>query len=133
MHSKVLRIQFKTMFYCVHRRHELGVRNRTGYFTRLENEQLYSQSHCGFAYWLCSFVGLLYLRFDPLFILLVQFFYIWHDDTMTFRYFPLVYTSDIMAVPPSYSDLGKAAKDIFSKGYGKKTHSALLKTICIVQ
>jgi len=52
---------------------------------------------------------------------------------MTFRYFPLVYTSDIMAVPPSYSDLGKAAKDIFSKGYGKKTHSALLKTICIVQ
>ena len=24
-----------------------------------------------------------------------------------------------MAVPPSYSDLGKAAKDIFSKGYGK--------------
>ncbi|KAF6715707.1 Voltage-dependent anion-selective channel protein 2 [Oryzias melastigma] len=24
----------------------------------------------------------------------------------------------IMAVPPSYSDLGKAAKDIFSKGYG---------------
>merc|ERR1712235_109944 len=24
----------------------------------------------------------------------------------------------VMAVPPSYSDLGKAAKDIFSKGYG---------------
>lgn len=24
-----------------------------------------------------------------------------------------------MAVPPSYSDLGKAAKDIFSKGYGE--------------
>uniref|UniRef100_A0A8C2JJG8 Voltage-dependent anion-selective channel protein 3 n=1 Tax=Cyprinus carpio TaxID=7962 RepID=A0A8C2JJG8_CYPCA len=23
-----------------------------------------------------------------------------------------------MAVPPAYSDLGKAAKDIFSKGYG---------------
>lgn len=27
--------------------------------------------------------------------------------------------SSAMAVPPSYSDLGKAAKDIFSKGYGK--------------
>uniref|UniRef100_A0A6Q2XBW8 Non-selective voltage-gated ion channel VDAC3 n=1 Tax=Esox lucius TaxID=8010 RepID=A0A6Q2XBW8_ESOLU len=25
----------------------------------------------------------------------------------------------VMSVPPSYSDLGKAAKDIFSKGYGK--------------
>lgn len=24
-----------------------------------------------------------------------------------------------MAVPPSYSDLGKTAKDIFSKGYGE--------------
>lgn len=24
-----------------------------------------------------------------------------------------------MAVPPSYSDFGKAAKDIFSKGYGE--------------
>lgn len=26
-----------------------------------------------------------------------------------------------MAVPPSYSDLGKAAKDIFSKGYGESS------------
>lgn len=26
-----------------------------------------------------------------------------------------------MAVPPTYSDLGKAAKDIFSKGYGEYT------------
>lgn len=24
-----------------------------------------------------------------------------------------------MSVPPNYSDLGKAAKDIFSKGYGE--------------
>lgn len=30
-----------------------------------------------------------------------------------------MYVSDTMAVPPAYSDLGKAAKDIFSKGYGK--------------
>lgn len=28
-----------------------------------------------------------------------------------------------MAVPPAYSDLGKSAKDIFSKGYGNFTHS----------
>lgn len=28
-----------------------------------------------------------------------------------------------MAVPPSYSDLGKAAKDIFSKGYGEYSSS----------
>lgn len=28
-----------------------------------------------------------------------------------------------MAVPPSYSDLGKAAKDIFSKGYGEYSFS----------
>uniref|UniRef100_A0A8C1VP23 Non-selective voltage-gated ion channel VDAC3 n=1 Tax=Cyprinus carpio TaxID=7962 RepID=A0A8C1VP23_CYPCA len=31
---------------------------------------------------------------------------------------PFVYVTDRMAVPPAYSDLGKAAKDIFSKGYG---------------
>lgn len=37
-------------------------------------------------------------------------------------FFRFVYVSDIMAVPPAYSDLGKAAKDIFSKGYGEKTH-----------
>ncbi len=42
-----------------------------------------------------------------------------------------------MAVPPAYSDLGKAAKDIFSKGYGEETHSVLeklfaLKTNCIL-
>lgn len=27
--------------------------------------------------------------------------------------------SDPMAVPPSYSDLGKSARDVFNKGYGK--------------
>lgn len=31
----------------------------------------------------------------------------------------LLLTLSTMAVPPSYSDLGKAAKDIFSKGYGE--------------
>uniref|UniRef100_A0A8C1M6F5 Non-selective voltage-gated ion channel VDAC3 n=1 Tax=Cyprinus carpio TaxID=7962 RepID=A0A8C1M6F5_CYPCA len=31
---------------------------------------------------------------------------------------PFVYVTDRMAVPPAYSDLGKAAKDVFSKGYG---------------
>lgn len=31
-----------------------------------------------------------------------------------------------MAVPPAYADLGKSAKDIFSKGFGKgaSTHNA---------
>ncbi|MEQ2229354.1 hypothetical protein ILYODFUR_018004 [Ilyodon furcidens] len=33
-----------------------------------------------------------------------------------------------MAVPPSYSDLGKAAKDIFSKGYGFGVVKLDLKT-----
>lgn len=28
------------------------------------------------------------------------------------------YVSDPMAVPPSYSDLGKSARDVFNKGYG---------------
>lgn len=41
--------------------------------------------------------------------------------------FPFFYVSDIMAVPPAYSDLGKAAKDIFSKGYGEESHSVLEK------
>lgn len=27
--------------------------------------------------------------------------------------------SGTMAVPPAYSDLGKSAKDLFNKGYGK--------------
>lgn len=36
-----------------------------------------------------------------------------------------------MAVPPAYSDLGKAAKDIFSKGYGKKTHSVPQKMLLL--
>ncbi|XP_023664236.2 non-selective voltage-gated ion channel VDAC2-like isoform X1 [Paramormyrops kingsleyae] len=31
---------------------------------------------------------------------------------------PTCPVTDIMAVPPSYSDLGKSAKDVFSKGYG---------------
>lgn len=45
--------------------------------------------------------------------------------------FPLVYVSDIMAVPPAYSDLGKAAKDIFSKGYGEKTRCVLEKMFAL--
>lgn len=28
-----------------------------------------------------------------------------------------------MAVPPSYADLGKSAKDIFNKGYGMISYS----------
>lgn len=34
-------------------------------------------------------------------------------------YVSFVFVFSTMAVPPSYSDLGKAAKDIFSKGYGQ--------------
>lgn len=30
----------------------------------------------------------------------------------------LILSTDTMAVPPSYADLGKSAKDIFNKGYG---------------
>lgn len=29
-----------------------------------------------------------------------------------------------MAVPPSYADLGKSAKDIFNKGYGKFSYKS---------
>uniref|UniRef100_A0A8C1SYL8 Non-selective voltage-gated ion channel VDAC3 n=1 Tax=Cyprinus carpio TaxID=7962 RepID=A0A8C1SYL8_CYPCA len=36
-----------------------------------------------------------------------------------------------MAVPPAYSDLGKAAKDIFSKGYGEKTRCVLEKMFAL--
>lgn len=36
-----------------------------------------------------------------------------------------------MAVPPSYSDLGKAAKDIFSKGYGEYSFSPKSKLLTI--
>lgn len=32
-----------------------------------------------------------------------------------------------MAVPPSYADLGKSAKDIFNKGYGKALTAVLVK------
>lgn len=32
---------------------------------------------------------------------------------------PFLFQIGAMAVPPSYSDLGKSAKDIFSKGYGE--------------
>lgn len=28
-----------------------------------------------------------------------------------------------MAIPPAYADLGKSAKDIFNKGYGKSRSS----------
>ncbi len=45
----------------------------------------------------------------------------------TIDIFPFVHVSDIMAVPPAYSDLGKAAKDIFSKGYGEETHFVFFK------
>lgn len=33
-----------------------------------------------------------------------------------------------MAAPPSYADLGKAAKDIFNKGYGE-THTQSLSVL----
>ena len=33
-----------------------------------------------------------------------------------------------MAVPPSYSDLGKAARDVFNKGYGFGMVKLELKT-----
>lgn len=32
------------------------------------------------------------------------------------------FSSGTMAVPPAYADLGKSAKDIFSKGFGKTAH-----------
>lgn len=31
--------------------------------------------------------------------------------------------SGTMAIPPAYADLGKSAKDIFNKGYGKSRNS----------
>ncbi|KAJ8407144.1 hypothetical protein AAFF_G00288200 [Aldrovandia affinis] len=34
------------------------------------------------------------------------------------RFFPRSDSKEIMAVPPVYVDLGKAAKDVFTKGYG---------------
>lgn len=34
-------------------------------------------------------------------------------------YHPCFYMQ-IMAVPPTYIDLGKSAKDVFNKGYGKQ-------------
>lgn len=42
-----------------------------------------------------------------------------------------MYVSDTMAVPPAYSDLGKAAKDIFSKGYGKNFVSVMKNVLSI--
>lgn len=30
-----------------------------------------------------------------------------------------VFSFQIMAVPPTYADLGKSARDVFTKGYGK--------------
>ena len=53
-------------------------------------------------------------------------------SVLVFVQFSLSYTESLwfssskMAVPPSYSDLGKAAKDIFSKGYGECCFSQLL-------
>jgi len=34
---------------------------------------------------------------------------------------------DKMAVPPTYADLGKSAKDIFNKGYGNVFKTPLLQ------
>lgn len=31
-----------------------------------------------------------------------------------------------MAIPPTYADLGKSAKDIFNKGYGNVFNNTLL-------
>ncbi|KAL2296374.1 hypothetical protein Nmel_018678 [Mimus melanotis] len=36
--------------------------------------------------------------------------------------------TDPMAVPPSYSDLGKSARDVFNKGYGFGMVKLELKT-----
>lgn len=38
-----------------------------------------------------------------------------------------------MAVPPPYADLGKAARDIFTKGYGKYYQMKLLFSITFIQ
>lgn len=38
-----------------------------------------------------------------------------------------------MAVPPPYTDLGKAARDIFTKGYGKYCQVKLLLSITFIQ
>lgn len=40
-------------------------------------------------------------------------------------------SSSTMAVPPTYSDLGKAAKDIFSKGYGEYWFSPKSKLLTV--
>lgn len=38
----------------------------------------------------------------------------------------LFFFLDKMAVPPTYADLGKSAKDIFNKGYGNVFKTPLL-------
>lgn len=51
-------------------------------------------------------------------------FIIFHKFTTSFALMNV--SSGTMAVPPAYSDLGKSAKDIFSKGYGNCLHKYLL-------
>lgn len=136
-------------FYAIHRWHELSVRNRTGCFISKKWTTTNYIHTVGLVtdyaiLWVCSICGLI-----PCFFFLCNLLHTtwWYHEIyiydIQFRstdIFPLVYISDIMAVPPAYSDLGKAAKDVFSKGYGKNTHSALLQmmllhheTTCIVQ
>lgn len=40
----------------------------------------------------------------------------------------MLLSADTMAVPPCYADLGKSAKDIFNKGYGRVSHN--LANLC---
>ncbi len=41
--------------------------------------------------------------------------------------------ADIMAVPPAFADLGKAAKDVFNKGYGNTAeHTAFKHAHCVI-
>lgn len=40
------------------------------------------------------------------------------NTVVSFFYF-LNFPFQKMAVPPAYADLGKSARDIFTKGYGK--------------
>ena len=44
----------------------------------------------------------------------------------------LVLCLQIMAVPPTYVDLGKSAKDVFTKGYGEHPWATFTRTAGIV-
>ena len=37
-----------------------------------------------------------------------------------------------MAVPPTYVDLGKSARDVFTKGYGEQPTSVLSSTVVVI-